>query len=42
MALRRAGKGYVLGAKATRPFNSWLGKPEVAGAAEENDRGLEA
>jgi SRSO17 transposase len=35
MALRRAGKGYVLGANATQPFNSWIGKPEVAGTAEE-------
>ena len=40
--LRRAGKGYVLGAKATRPFNSWLGKPAVAGTAEEIARGLDA
>jgi SRSO17 transposase len=42
MGLRRAGKGYVLGAKATRPFNSWLGKPAVAGTAEEIARGLDA
>lgn len=35
MALRRAGKGYVLGVSATHQFNSWIGKPEVAGAAEE-------
>src|ERR687894_1066284 len=34
-ALRRAGKGHVLGANATQPFNSWIGKPEVAGTAEE-------
>jgi SRSO17 transposase len=34
MALRRAGKGYVLGANATQPFNSWIGKPEIAGTAE--------
>ena len=40
--LRRAGKGYVLGAKATRPFNSWLGKPAVAGTAEEIAQGLDA
>src|SRR5918994_3888432 len=25
MALRRAGKGYVLGVNATQPFNSWIG-----------------
>src|SRR3954451_1792311 len=31
MALRRSGKGYVLGASATQPFNAWIGKPEVAG-----------
>jgi SRSO17 transposase len=35
MQLRRAGKGYVLGAHATDQFNSWIGKPEVAGTAEE-------
>ena len=34
MALRRAGVGYVLGANATQPFNSWIGKPSVAGTAE--------
>ncbi len=34
MALRRAGKGYVLGAHATQPFNSWIGKPRIAGTAE--------
>src|SRR5918994_1703435 len=41
MALRRAGKGYVLGVNATQPFNSWIGKPEVAGTAEQIARGLE-
>lgn len=35
MALRRAGKGYVLGVDATHPFNAWIGKPWVAGTAEE-------
>jgi SRSO17 transposase len=34
MALRRAGKGYVLGVSATHPFNSWVGKPPLAGTAE--------
>jgi SRSO17 transposase len=34
MALRRAGKGYVLGVNATQPFNSWIGKPAVVGTAE--------
>ena len=34
MALRRAGKGYVLGVNASHPFNSWGGKPPVAGTAE--------
>jgi SRSO17 transposase len=33
-ALRRAGKGYVLGVNAAHPFNSWIGKPAVAGTAE--------
>ena len=39
--LRRAGKGYVLGVNASHPFNSWIGKTEVAGTAEEIARGLE-
>src|SRR5215218_5582989 len=30
MQLRRAGKGYVLGAHATDQFSSWIDKPEVA------------
>jgi SRSO17 transposase len=33
MALRRAGKGYVLGVNATSQFNSWGTKPPVAGTA---------
>src|SRR3954462_34455 len=33
MALRRAGKGYVLGVSATSQFNSWGDKPPVAGTA---------
>jgi SRSO17 transposase len=41
MALRRTGKGYVLGVNATQPFNSWIGKPEVAGTAEEIAQGLD-
>jgi SRSO17 transposase len=41
MALRRAGKGYVLGANATQTFNSWGGKPGVAGTAEEIAKDLE-
>src|SRR3712207_3721826 len=41
MALRRSGKGYVLGVSATQPFNSWIGKPEVAGTAEVIARELE-
>ena len=41
MALRRAGKGYVLGVNATQAFNSWIGKPAVAGTAEEIASGLE-
>lgn len=35
MARRREGKGYVLGVTATRPFNSWVDEPGVAGTAEE-------
>src|SRR3954465_361690 len=41
-ALRRAGKGYVLGVNGTRPFSSWGGKPPVAGTAEEIARALPA
>jgi SRSO17 transposase len=33
MRLRRAGKGYVLGAHATDQFNSWDKSPPVAGTA---------
>jgi len=33
-ALRRAGKGYVLGVSGSHPFDSWGGKPSVAGTAE--------
>ena len=35
MALRRAGKGYVLGVAATSQFNSWGAKPPAAGTAAE-------
>ena len=35
MALRRGGKGYVLGVNATSRFNSWGRKPPVAGTAVE-------
>ena len=40
-ALRRAGKGYVLGVNATHPFNSWGDKPPVAGTAEAIAHGLD-
>jgi SRSO17 transposase len=35
VALRRAGKGYVLGVGANSQFNSWIGKPAVSGTAAE-------
>ncbi len=35
MALRRAGKGYVLGTHATQPYSSWINKPRIAGTAEQ-------
>ncbi|SDB74030.1 hypothetical protein SAMN02927895_05002 [Belnapia rosea] len=41
MALRRAGKSYVLGVNATQAFNSRVGKPVVAGTAETIAQGLE-
>ncbi|MDQ4059781.1 MAG: IS701 family transposase [Pseudomonadota bacterium] len=40
-ALRRAGKGYVLGVNAAHPFNSWGNKPTLAGTAEEIAQGLD-
>ena len=39
-ALRRAGKGYVLGVKSDHAFNSWVGKPNVTGTAEAIADGL--
>jgi SRSO17 transposase len=39
--LRRAGKGYVLGANATDLFKSFGDKPPVAGTAEAIAAGLE-
>ncbi len=41
MALRRAGKGYVLGVNANHHFGSWGIKPPVAGTAEEIARDLD-
>ena len=35
MALRRAGRGYVLGVNSNHQFNSWQGKPPIAGTAEQ-------
>jgi SRSO17 transposase len=40
IALRRAGKGYVLGVNATHHFRSWARKPPVAGTAENIARAL--
>jgi len=34
-ALRRAGKGYVLGVNSNHHFGSWAGKPLIAGTADE-------
>ncbi|MDB5369533.1 MAG: putative transposase protein [Roseomonas sp.] len=42
MALRRAGKGYVLGVNATASFNSWIGKAPVTGTAENIAQELDA
>ena len=41
MALRRAGKGYVLGVNANHHFGSWARKPPVAGTALEIAQGLD-
>ena len=40
-ALRRAGKGYVLGVNANHHFGSWAGKPPVAGPADEIAQSLD-
>ena len=40
IALRRAGKGYVLGVNASHPFGSWGDKPLLAGTAVAIARGL--
>jgi SRSO17 transposase len=40
-ALRRAGKGYVLGVNSTHPFRSWQRKPVVGGTAEAIARNLD-
>jgi len=42
MALRRAGKGYVLGVNANSQFNSWGSQPAVAGTAEAIARARDA
>jgi SRSO17 transposase len=41
MALRRAGKGSVLGVNANHHFGSWSGKTPVAGMALEIAKGLD-
>jgi len=38
----RTGKGYVLGVNASSQFNSWVGKSEVSGTANEIAQGLDA
>lgn len=40
-ALRRAGKGYVLGVNSNHHFGSWLGKPAIGGTADEIAKGLD-
>lgn len=40
-ALRRAGKGYVLGVNSNHHFGSWAGKPPVAGTADEIAQSLD-
>jgi len=39
--LRRACKGYVLGVKSDHRFGSWMGKPPIAGTAQEIARDLD-
>jgi SRSO17 transposase len=40
-ALRRAGKGYVLGVNSSHHFRSWQRKPPIAGTAEEIAGGID-
>ncbi|MCW2239202.1 IS701 family transposase [Azospirillum canadense] len=40
MALRRAGKGYVLGVTGAAHFNSWGARPDVGGTAEDIAKAL--
>lgn len=40
MALRRAGKGYVLGVPSSAQFISWGERPDVSGTAESIAKGL--
>jgi SRSO17 transposase len=40
-ALRRAGKGYVLGVNSDRLFNSWSDKPPIAGPAKQIAQNLD-
>lgn len=40
MALRRAGKGYVLGVNANHPFRSWGRQQAIAGTAKDIAEGL--
>ncbi len=42
MALRRAGKGYVLGVNANHHFGSWRSGPPISGTAEAIAKGLDA
>jgi SRSO17 transposase len=42
MALRRAGKGYVLGVNANHHFGSWHSGPSITGTAEAIAKGLDA
>jgi SRSO17 transposase len=41
MALRRAGKGYVLGVSSDRAFHSWGKQPVISGTAEQIAQGLD-
>jgi SRSO17 transposase len=40
-ALRRAGKGYVLGVNSNHHFGTWAGKPPIAGTADEIAQNLD-
>jgi len=42
MALRKTGKGHVLGVNSDQTFHSWIGKPDVSSTAEDIAKELDS